>query len=1278
MIRQSVSSLQIGADGGHGAACVKKLLLATGVAVTLCASQLAPATPLNLAQAPLFVSAAAPANIFFLSDDSGSMDWNLITSETEGVMYLTAGGNTTRYTYLFPQADNIFGSTSTNGRILPTEAAVLAAPAANPMPPDAHGVWRGRYSGYNSLYYDPAVTYRPWQGVDNAGATFANANPTAARLNPFDAAAGTVDLTATMSWSADNVPATDGATPDLSVTNFYPAMYYTWTDTDSDGVVDATDAHSPVEIISTTPSYTKAATRTDCSGSDCTYAEEIQNFANWFSYHRRRSLTAKNAIGNVIAPVGSEVRMGHGAINNSSGTCNIEIAQMNTSVSSGAKRDLLDALYGAESSGSTPLRTALYRTGRYYECADSSIFGGTSSYTCPWLSAASGGSCQQSFTILMTDGYYNDSFSSLPGSGGNAGHVDRDGNSPNTAGNTSFDGGAYADDYAQTLADVAMHFYERDLRTGLNNDVPVFAGVDNASHQHMVTYSVAFGVTGTLSASPTDPTVAASPPWPNPTVGDLQKIDDLRHAAYNGRGKFLSAGDPVSLAASLKTAIDNITATTGSASAVAVNSRTLTTGTTLYQARFTSVDWSGDLRGITLDATTGNIGAEVWSAKTKLQDPSHPARSILTYRRKGPTTDCTGVGSGGEGGVAFAWGNLSQMQQCLLNDDPQTVAFDNDTKGDERVDYLRGDSTLEGTDSGDFRVRAGGFKLGDIVNSTPAYVGAPVALPDYLETPTHASFRSSHNARREMLYVGANDGMLHGFAATGTAAELGQEKIGFVPSQVYENLNMLTDPNYRNTHQFFVDGSPTVGDAFGAFDGTALGKNTGCGTNCWRSVLVGGLAGGGKGIFALDVTDPDGAVIGAIGFNEANAANIVLWEFIDSSTAAPGDDMGYVYGEVSIAKMRNGKWVAVFGNGYNSVNENAVLYFVCIDGSNCFGAANFKKIVLNPYVTPTGNSNGLSAPLVYDWNNDYVADYVYAGDLRGNLWKVDVSDIDTAQWASAHVGTTPLPLFRAVDGANNAQAITAKPTVRAHPGGEAGFMVYVGTGRYVASGDKNPASSPVNTMYGIWDKNVNGSSTPVIRAGLLGQTIAYHAQTGDVNNDGSVNEADALRVVSSNIIDWTTHLGWALDLRTDQVDGLGEISVTNPVLATSNPERIIFTTLVPQQTSCSYGGTGWLMEISPVNGGNLGVAVFDINNDGVVDATDLVGGTGVSGINPGIGIMPEVVVVNHPDPTTPLDLKLVSGSTGAVKSVKNYLTPPAPPGGGSGSGTGRRSWRQLQ
>ena len=171
-----------------------------------------PATPLDLSSAPLFLTGSVQPNILFVVDDSGSMDWNMMTSETDGVMYLTAGGATTLYTYVFPQVDNNYGSTSFYGRILPSEAAVAAAAG---MPADRHGVWRGRFSGYNTMYYNPNVTYTPWQGVDAAGVAFANATPTSARLNPYVTTGGTnvVNLTANMLWSADRVPRTNTALP---------------------------------------------------------------------------------------------------------------------------------------------------------------------------------------------------------------------------------------------------------------------------------------------------------------------------------------------------------------------------------------------------------------------------------------------------------------------------------------------------------------------------------------------------------------------------------------------------------------------------------------------------------------------------------------------------------------------------------------------------------------------------------------------------------------------------------------------------------------------------------------------------------------------------------------------------------------------------------------------------------------------------------------------------------------------------------------------------------
>jgi type IV pilus assembly protein PilY1 len=1316
--------------------------------------------PLSLAQSPLFTSTTTPANVFILADDSGSMDWNMVTLETDGVMHLSgvaasgvaqsgsnsgtgspsivlantassnnnsyngmtititsgtgagqvrtitgySGGarratvdngwttvpnatsqyridaNNINYTYVFPQADNNYSPpNNANGRILPSEQSVQSQ-AAN-MPSDAHGVWRGRYHGYNRIYYNPEINYQPWPGVDdnddplpNAKATSGAISVTALRLDPYLSSSATVDITSSMSWTAYRVPGTTNIV-DLAVTGYYPAQYYTWTDSNSNGVVDAADGHTYVEIRGSGDScsstdcpttFSRPAARSDCAQVNpddtraCTRDEELKNFANWFMYFRRRELTAKNAIGNVINPRGSELRMGHATLHNNSGSSNIEIASMNTSNTTGNKKALLNAVYGTQSDNGTPLRTRLDETGKYFECANGTIFGDTADYSCPWLSQSNGGACQKSFVVMTTDGYYNDSFSGL-------GNTDADGDSPNANGNTPYDAGAYADTYSNTLADVAMHYYERDLRTTLPNNVPVVTGIDDANHQHIATYTVAFGVSGTLSAGPSDSTAAFT--WPNPTLGDLQKIDDLRHAAYNGRGKFVSAGDPTALQAGIQGAFQSIINTIGSASAVAVNTRTLTTGTTLYQARFDASDWSGDLRAVSIDPTTGTIGSEIWSAKQWLSSIANQiSRVFLTYKQAGDLGGCTGTAATPIG-TTFSWGDLSPVQQCLLNDNPETVSLDGDSRGNQRVDYLRGSTTNEGTTAGMFRPR-GGYRLGDIINSTPVYVGAPTSLPDSLETMPHSTFANGLASRPAMLYVGGNDGMLHGFdAATGS------EKIAYLPSQIYPNLSKLTDPSYSGNHLYYVDGPITAGDAFGNFP-------NGCASfACWRTVLVGTLGGGGKGIFALDVSDPTGlgvpgpssTTISGLSFSEANATNIVMWEFIEANSATPNNDMGYVYGEVTIAKMHNNRWAAIFGNGYNSVNENAVIYIVdIVDGSL------IQKIVLNPYATPTGNSNGMSAPIVFDRDNDFIADYIYAGDLRGNLWKIDVTSNNPNDWDSPfRNGSTKLPLFQAVDSAAMPQAVTAKPMVRVHPGGQPGYMVYVGTGRYIASGDKIPVSSPINAMFGIWDRNTNTSAapssvTPVARSNLLVQTISMATVAFDLNNDGAAN--DAVRTVSSNPINWSTHQGWVLNLRTNQTDSLGEMSVTNPVLATAAPERLIFTTLIPSQDPCLGGGTGWLMEVRPDTGGNVGQAVFDLDGDGVISAADLANGIAVSGVNLGLGIMPEVVLVNKPG-STPIDLKLVTGSTGGLAAPKNYLNPPLPPTGATG---GRRSWRQLQ
>jgi type IV pilus assembly protein PilY1 len=1206
------SALRLGGVGFTG--------IGLAIAIVLMAAAPLPsrATQLDLANTPLFLSGTVQPNIFFLADDSGSMDWNTVTSESDGAMALTGGSATTTYHYIFPQACNKYSATNTNGRILPSEAAVSSM---TPTPTNKHGVWRGRFSGYNTLYYNPDVTYLPWTGLDDAGVAFANSNPTAARLDPYVSAAnlgctGTplnkVDLTAVMSWTADNVPNKGTGTTDVAVSNYYPAMYYTWTDSNSNGVVDASDAHTLVEIRSTTPTYThKAGTRPECgAGTTCTYAQEIQNFANWFTYYRRRILTSKNAIGRVVAR--SSARVGFGTLHDN-GTVNTQISPMNPSVSSGNKKTLMDAIYKNYANSDTPLRTKLDEVGKYYECVSGNIFGNAAGTNCPIVSAANGGACQKNFTVLTTDGYYNDSFTF------SASPNNRDGD-----GNTAFDGGAYADTWNDTLADIAMNYYERDLSALPDNVSP--AGTDTATHQHMNTFTVAFGVNGTLTANPPNPTSAFS--WPDPSLSDANKIDDLRHAAYNGRGKFLSAKNPTELSTSMSSALGAIDDLTSSAAAVAVNSHTLTTDTTIYQARFNSKYWSGDLRALPI-STSGVIGTtELWKAGDQLKSQNwNTGRKIITHN--------------GTTGVAFRWASLSTNQQDSLNDDPATVAIDNDGLGSNRLNWLRGDATNEATGS-NFRERtdAGGshFVLGDLINSAPVYVGAPGVLPDSLESVAHSTFGTTMATRTRVIYVGSNDGMMHGFDAA-----TGNEVLAYVPSTLYPDLSKLTDPAY--VHRYYADGSPTTGDVFGTYSGCTASP-------CWRTVLVSGLAGGGKGVFALDVTNPST-------FSESNANKIALWEI----SAAADNDLGYTYSQPTITKVQTGaatyKWVAIFGNGYNSVNESAALYIVDMENGSLI-----KKIVAD--VGSGTSGNGLSTPVVWDENGDYIADYVYAGDLKGNLWKFDLNTGSSATWKVSY-GTagTPRPLFRAVDSTGVSQPITERPAVSSHPvSGITGSMVYFGTGSFITNGDRSPPLNPTHTFYGIWDKGVASTAVPVARSDLLPQTIsAASAST---------------RTITSTAITWRVSgstacaadgsgecLGWRVDLPL-----AGEMSVTNPVLLTAsmvNMPRIIFTTLVPGADVCSAGGTGWLMELDPINGGLLSAPYLDTNGDGVINGSDSV----ISGLDLGIGVISEPVVIY--DPARGLIDKVFSGSTGAVKAVEQtgLVNPPAP-------AEGRRSWRQLR
>lgn len=550
-----------------------------------------------------------------------------------------------------------------------------------------------------------------------------------------------------------------------------------------------------------------------------------------------------------------------------------------------------------------------------------------------------------------------------------------------------------------------------------------------------------------------------------------------------------------------------------------------------------------------------------------------------------------------------------------------------DGEGAARLSYLRGDNANEGTGH-NYRQR--NHLLGDIVHSAPYYVAAP-PFQDQIG-PGYNAFYSANANRIPMLYVGANDGMLHAFDAN-----TGEERLAYVPYAVFKDLSQLTSAVY--SHRYYVDGSPTVGDAHANFGTSRCGASA----SCWRSVLVSGLRRGGQGYFALDVTKPSN-------FTEANAAKLVLWEFTDVDDA----DLGYTYNQPSIVKMANDRWAAVFGNGYNntvadghvSSTGNAVLYIVFLDGGvDGVWTANTDFIKIDTGVgetTAIPTPNGLATPAPIDVDGDYKTDYIYAGDLRGNLWKFDVRDANPTAWK-----TTSTTLFTATLG-GNPQPIMVRPEAGLHYREGEGILVYIGTGKYLEASDSN-LITPTNTMYAIWDK-LDGSTPSITRGDLLEQSV-----------ESIVANA---RVTTDEEVDWDQHLGWYFDLPS-----AGERHISRPILRN---DRLIFTTAIPDGDVCGTGGSGWLMEVDAFTGGRLDYSPFDRNGDEKIDSDDLVtidiSGTdtdvAVSGVASPVGMLSTPAIIT----SEPVERKYSSGSSGNVFRVTEH------PGKRS---RGRLAWRTL-
>ena len=1238
------------------------------------------AGPLNLANNVLEVSSGVEPNVMLLHDDSASMDSMMITRESRG--NLNVAGREYRYTHddIGVASGKQAPAVNRNNRNTPTEEYLKA----QGVDTTNLGFWRAWNSDYNFIYYNPRVTYRPWPGKNNVPTDYMDMSETNALFDPYDPTANGLDLTTVTTYPAQCDAAECAAVglSNFTVTDFYPAMYYLWGtdtnsdgfadtngDTNNDGIPDADEPHQLIEIRSSgcttnaicPSSFTRPKLNTstgfgrfDCATDNgdgtvtCTYNEEIQNFANWFSYYRKRDLAAKAGLSNAVNNA-TAARIGYATIGNHNNVAT-EALTVNPSDPSGLsnKNTLLTNIQKSAPLGGvgTQLRRMLHESGRYLSCRDENLFGTANSSpgaaNCPVL-AAPQGACQANHSILMTDGDYNrDPTSSTDNPNSHTTFASEINNADNDSPGSDWDSPVFGQssldpilDPSDTLADVAMHYYENDLfctgagcvlnTNALNNEVPANQvdvdghdqtppfRIDDKMHQHMKTHTISFGVPGTGAVSPDDfdsllTDINNPGPWTDPAAGAPEKIDDVIHAAFNGRGLHRGANNPVKLEKDLNEIFELIGVGAGAASAVAFNSQTLQSNSVVYRAFFNNNTNSGDLVAQRINAdgtlnvdTNGNDIFE-WSASDELDiitGTNSDSRVIITYDDNGSSSQ----------GVAFQWTGASTITgprttagtQMNLLDLPIPANVSN--VGDERLNYLRGHSANEGLvfDDGEFRVRSES-KLGDIVHSTPVFVGEPpftgritsafpgVAPDDPNEL--YSKFQSDNANRQEVVYVGANDGMLHGFNAT-----TGRELFAYVPNIVFENLSDLTNPGY--THQFYVDLTPSINDIY-------MG-------GAWHSVLVGGLGNGGRGYYALDITNPSNFT------SEANAANQVLWEFTDADDV----DLGFSFSQPLIA-MSNAdtdadgehEWVAIFGNGYNSTSADgdAKLFVLFIEEGTDGVWSTTDYVEINTEIgkaefaaeTGVATPNGIGGIRGIDVDGNGTVDRVYAGDLLGNLHVFDISSSSETTWANS---SSRRVLFQARYDTNptnrssngKVQPITTKPIVVSHPTSD--YLVLFATGSWMT--DEDATSTDIQSIYGVWDR---GTTTSVVMSDADNELVEQ-----EFTNIANQEHGFTVRTLSNNTVDYDDTssprtMGWYIDLdvppagSTTGVEHPGERAVRNLQL---RGDFLFVNTVIPKSSNpCNTGAGGFELAINPITGGSGIEIVFDINADGEFDSDD--------------------------------------------------------------------------
>jgi type IV pilus assembly protein PilY1 len=949
-------------------------------------------------------------------------------------------------------------------------------------------------------------------------------------------------------------------------------------------------------LTQTNPFGVKATSRTDCGASVCTLAEEKRNITNWRTYHNTRMNTAKVGVGTAFSQQTDTFRLTWMTIQDAAPVATIADYGFVSGTNS-TKKSFYAWLNGLTPANGTPLRVALDNVGKYYKTTPNNGPWGNR----PWQSTSTDYatpqlSCRRSYAILTTDGLWNDATPPTSVNG-----LDRDGvalpaiigSSPKGSVTYTFtpgdkteqrsigksDRASGAAGYTSTLADVAFYYWANDLRTdaAMPNNVPMN---DNDKYdpfwQNMTTFTVSFGAGGSMTSAQVASAKLGGTDWSKVTANTPSTVDDLIHAAHNGGGDFLEVSDANTFAAKLKEAMAKITARKDSQAGVAASGPTLVAGSKKYVTGFVSGQWWGNISSVALTTLGGTItSAGNWQVVSTDATgnpvvpnvstiPSYDSRTIVAWK------DSTNKA------VSFTWANVNvsgglKASGTTTNSDIKLI--DSMTQG--MFNYLRGDRTDE-NGSGASLYRSRRAVLGDIAGSTPLLI-RNVRDPGYsgLGLPGYVEYLKKKKDRTEgVVLVGANDGMLHAFRESD-----GVELWAYIPQIVLGKLHQLADINY--THQFFVDGPITEADAyFGTTEG-------------WRNLAVAPLGLGGKAVYAvqLDSANPAASL----------DTSSVRWEINANATAF--SELGHVLAPIQTGVMNDGRWVGIFGNGYQSASCRSSLFIVNLNDGSLIKKIDAETATGATSLCAGTSKNGLGgARLVFNADKKIIG--AYAGDLQGNVWKFNLEGNASSNWI---VGNAGKPLFTAKTSANVVQPITATPEVIKRidiPLFNPSYMVVVGTGKLHENEDQS--STGQQAIYGLWDKKGFTSTTDESITGtanLVAAVTAAPTVSRTVAADITTTSAGLTTFytsVPSRTIDWTVDRGWYLNMTIET--GQKVLSPAEQIGQVIRVDSVVPSNPAP---SCDQSkARAYSYFIEPLSGACKKQTTFDTNADGIIDDND--------------------------------------------------------------------------